>query len=246
MYITDSHIHLQDFKSQKTEEIIELAYKNNVKSFVNVSSNPNDWKEVISLSNKFSNITPAIGIHPWYSNNISEKHIQELEDLLQKHQNLWVGECGLDKIKNKDLSSQLNIFVSQIHLANKYNSPLIIHSVHANDETEKLFSILPTKTIFHSYTGSIEWGNKIQKAGFYLGINFSILKKKNSKDIISNLDINKILLETDGPYQSPEKNCESLPSNLPYLVKYIANCFRINEIDLTEIFYNNWIKFIKK
>lgn len=118
--------------------------------------------------------------------------------------------------------------------------------VSSSNILAKDYSSLPTKTIFHSYTGSIEWGNKIQKADFYLGINFSILKKKNSKDIINNLDINKILLKTDGPYQSPEKNCESKPSNLSYLVKYIANCFRINEIDLTEIFYNNWINFIKK
>lgn len=89
-------------------------------------------------------------------------------------------------------------------------------------------------------------GKQNTKSWFLSGNKFLNFKEKNSKDIINNLDINKILLKTDGPYQSPEKNCESLPSNLSYLVKYIANCFRINEIDLTEIFYNNWINFIKK
>lgn len=246
MYITDSHIHLQDFKSQKTEEILELAYKNNVKSFVNISSHPNDWQSVLDISNKYENIIPAIGIHPWYSDNISETQLSKLETLLQQYPQLWVGECGLDKIKNKDISSQLNIFISQIKLANKYNRPLIIHSVHANEETEKLFSSLPKKTIFHSFNGSIEWGKKIQKAGFYIGINFSILKKKNNEDIIKSLDINKILLETDGPYQGLKKNTENKPINIHYLLQYITKTLNITENKLTKILYNNWIIFSKK
>jgi TatD DNase family protein len=139
---------------------------------------------------------------------------------------------------------QTEILLSQIELAIAYNRPLIIHSVKADAPMRNLFAKLPQKTIFHSFTGSVEWGRQIQQNGFYIGLNFSVLRKKNVAEIIKNLNLAQILLETDGPYQNLEHRVETLPQNLPSLAEKIAQILNITHEKLQNILQQNWQNFM--
>jgi len=231
MYYLDSHIHLQDYKTQDVKNVVNNAAKNNVSRFINLSSHPQDWDIIQNLSQQYPQIIPAYGIHPWYINDANDDFADKLEHLLKENQNAMIGECGIDRLKNPNTPVQTNILRVHIDLADKYRRPLIIHSVKADREFGELFSILPQRTIFHSFTGSAEWGREIQKHGFFIGINFSILRIKNATDIIRGINLDKVLLETDGPYQNNIKGEETLPQNLPFLAEKIAE---IAQIDLRE------------
>ena len=244
MYYFDSHIHLQDYKTQEVKNVVNNAIKNNISRFINASAHPNDWGKVKNLSLQYPQIIPAFGIHPWYIDNLDNNWIDKLEILIQNNPQAMIGECGIDRLKNNNINAQINVLLPQIDLAIKYNRPLIIHAVKANHEFENLFSILPKKTVFHSFTGSVEWGKSIQKHGFFIGINFSILRKKNAAEILRNISFGKILLETDGPYQNNIKDEETLPQNLPLLAEEISNLSGMELIDFLNILNQNQQKFL--
>jgi TatD DNase family protein len=244
MSYADSHIHLQDYKTQDIKNIVNTAQKNGVSFFVNVSSHPTDWQKVADLADMYPCVIPAFGIHPWFTANAPKNWKQDLERYLIKYPHAFVGECGIDRLKNEDIDMQTEILLSQIELAIAYNRPLIIHSVKADAPMRNLFAKLPQKTIFHSFTGSVEWGRQIQQNGFYIGLNFSVLRKKNVAEIIKNLNLAQILLETDGPYQNLEHRVETLPQNLPSLAEKIAQILNITHEKLQNILQQNWQNFM--
>ena len=240
---TDSHIHLQDYKTREVNNVITAAKQKGVMHFINPSSHPDDWNKVIMLAEQYTEVIPAFGIHPWYIDCIADDWQNKLDTYLQKHPLAWVGECGIDRLKNPDTDLQAQIFKFHAESANKYHRPLIVHCVKADAEMAKLCSLLPQRTIFHSFTGSAEWGKFLQNQGFYLGLNFSILRKKNAVEILQKLDIKQLLLETDGPYQNIEAGKETLPENLPFLAQKIAELLQISPFEFSEIIYRNQQSF---
>ena len=239
MYYTDSHIHLQDYTPEEAKNVMTAAIKADVREFIVPSSNPTDWQKIIDLTKQYSDITGAIGIHPWCVENTEYFALDILENLLIENPKLWLGECGIDRIKNPNIDRQREFFIKQIELATRYNRPLIIHSVKADDKIGEFFSILPKRTIFHSFTGSLEWGKKIQKAGFYLGINFTFFRKESAAETLQNLDLSKILIETDAPYQQIKGFVKNSPENLPILVLKIAEALNLSIEEISSILAQN-------
>ena len=244
MFYVDSHIHLQDYKTKDAESIVKNAQKFNVNIFVNPSAHPTDWPAITSLAAQYPQIIPAYGIHPWYIEAAAENWAEDLAALLQHNPRAFVGECGIDRLKNQNIEVQLAIFKAHITLAKQYNRPLIIHAVKADCVLEPLLAELPERTVFHSFTGSIEWGQQIQNRGFFIGLNFSILRKKNAAQIIKSLNLSRVLLETDGPYQSGEKGVETMPQNLPQLAGIIAERRGISVAELAEHLNTARLNFI--
>jgi len=243
MYFTDSHIHLQDYAATEVKNVVAEAHKANVREFVVPSSAPNDWQKIVALTKNMPGVIGAIGVHPWCVEKSEPSALDLMEKILKKNHKLWVGECGIDRIKNPDTEKQHEFFLRQIELADKYNRAVIIHAVKADEEIARYFEILPKRTIFHSFTGSIEWGKKIQSAGFYLGLNFSFFKKENYVEMLQQLDLNRILLETDAPYQQTKGYVSNVPKNLPVLISGMAAVGKLSEIEVSAIVAQNWKNF---
>lgn len=240
----DTHIHLQDYKTQDVKNVVTNAAKNNVMCFINPSAHPCDWDVIESLARQYPEVTPAFGVHPWHTDDVLLNWEQHLETYVQNNPCAWIGECGIDRIKNSNISQQINVLKKHINLSHKHNRPLIIHAVKADTEMSALFPELPPRTIFHSFTGSAEWGKAIQKHGFFIGLNFSILRKKNAAEILRQLNLKQILLETDGPYQNYEKGVETLPQNIPLLARKIAELLQIPYIEFEQMIINNQTAFL--
>ena len=219
----DTHVHLQDFNGRNATEIINQAQKVGVSDFVCISAHKDDWKKVANIAQMLpQNVIPAFGIHPWYIENCSNNWVNELKTFLQKYPMAAIGECGIDRSKNIDINLQEKIFLKQIELAQDLCRPLIIHAVKAQEQIEKLWSKLPPKTAFHSFNSNLEFLRQIVELGFYVGVNFSILRNPKKEQILSNIPLAQLLLETDAPYQAREKNGENSPTLLPELAKEIA------------------------
>ncbi len=246
MHYTDTHVHLQDYKISEAKKLVAEASVNNVCEFVVPSSNPDDWDKVIKTARLFKCTIPAIGIHPWYAQSYDKNRLTDMEKYLKKYPDLWVGECGLDRAKDIDEKKQYDLLTAQIELANKYERPLILHNVKADDLFAGLLSILPKRTIFHSFTGSVEWGKKIQKNEFYLGIGFAFFKKKNAPETLKQLDLDKILLETDAPYQQRKGYVKNSSENLPVLASAMAAILGLSETGILAMLAHNWKTFNKE
>jgi TatD DNase family protein len=139
----------------------------------------------------------SIGIHPYDINLVDQNSVKELELFLNHKNCKAIGECGLDKLKNSDLTSQQLILQKQLELAVKYNKPVIIHCVKAFDELIEVCKPFNNKIqlIIHGFNKSEELALQLILKGFYLSLNHTIFNKENFD--FTRLPINKLFLETD-------------------------------------------------
>ena len=239
MQFIDTHIHLQDVKSNNATEIIFRATTENIAQMICVSTVEEDWNKVERLSLQFpQTIIPAFAIHPWYVSETSHNWQDRLEEKLQKNPYALIGECGLDGLK-ENIELQKQVFAEHIKLAKKYHRPLIIHAVKAVPLLEEFWNNLPEKFVFHGFNGKKELLKKTLNAGGYIGIGSGLLKTSKAQEILSIIPQNKILFESDAPFLVP----------YPWSVKEQANKIALlrgeKEEKLINQVYQNSLEFMK-
>ena len=239
MQFIDTHIHLQDVKSNNATEIIFRATTENIAQMICVSAVEEDWNKVEKLSLQFpQTIIPAFAIHPWYVSETSHNWQDRLEEKLQKNPSALIGECGFDGLK-ENIELQKLVFAEHIKLAKKYHRPLIIHAVKAVPLLEEFWNKLPEKFVFHGFNGKKELLKKILNAGGYIGIGSGLLKTSKAQEILSIIPQNKILFESDAPFLAP----------YPWSVKEQANKIALlhgeKEEKLINQVYQNSLEFMK-
>lgn len=244
MQFIDTHIHLQDYKSKNAPQIMAQAVECGADKFICAATSENDWAEVEKLTKENpERIIPAFGIHPWHMGTITSDWEIRLEGILKKYPQALVGESGLDRIKNPEVEPQNSIFRIQIELAKCLNRSLIIHAVKVQDWLENYWKEFPESFVFHSYNGKVELLKKIVKANGYVSFSHSILRNSAREEILKTVPLEKLLIETDGPYQSKNDE-ESQPEQIPFLLKEIASIRGEEYQKLSEIVYQNSKRFI--
>lgn len=215
MRFIDTHIHLQDFPAIKPNALMQKISENKIEKCICVSSKPEDWPKVSSWADNFpAAVVPAFAVHPWYINDLPANWADNLENLLTSYPAALIGECGFDTLKNQNMVLQQQVFDIHISLAHTYRRTLLIHAVRAQNLLEHYWKKLPPKFVIHSFNGSLELLKQIVKAGGYASFNLKIFKNKQSKAILQYIPDDRILLESDGPYQSSFANlawlCEKI------------------------------------
>lgn len=244
MQFIDTHIHLQDYKTKNTPQIITAALSAGVAQMVCASTSEADWQAVASLAGAYpGQVIPAFGLHPWHLDNTVSDWEVRLEGLLQKYSSALVGESGLDRLKNPDKEPQNSIFRIHIELAHCLKRGLIVHAVKAQDWLEEYWKILPERFVFHSYNGKAELLKKIIKAGGYVSFSHSVLRNPAREEILKAVPRERLLVETDGPYQGLEGK-DSTPEQLPELLKRIAALRGEDYQELSVTVYQNSLRFI--
>lgn len=246
MQFIDTHIHLQDYKQKCATDIIEEMSEFGVQKLLCVSATEEDWEKVAILAQTNpQKVVPAFGLHPWYLEKRSAIWLSTLENMLQQFPNALVGECGLDKLKNPEAEPQREVFIKHIELAKKFRRPLLIHAVKSFVWLDELWDKMPQKFVLHSFGGSAEQAKIAVKYGAYFSFSGGLLKSKKTLSALNVIPNDKILLETDGPYQALVKDKESGIEDLPQILKVIAEEKKENMEKLGEQIYQNSLEFIK-
>ena len=147
--------------------------------------------------------------------------------------------CGYQLAKMTGNKHYQEVFARQIELAVKYGRPLIVHAVRADAWLEGFWAKLPPKFVFHSFSGSREQLNKIMIHGGYAGFGYSVLRSRHRENVLKSVPAERMLLETDGPYQSPVPHTETLPEQLPELALILAGLREESECRFAEQTYRN-------
>lgn len=225
--MVDTHCHITSEYYDNIDEVINKM-KDNI--IIVSGTNKEDIKEVINLCN-YKNVYGTIGIYP-----TEELDLKIIEDNINNKKIVGIGEIGLDYHLEHNKEEQINKFIKQLDLARKYNKTVVIHTREAMQDTyDILKNYKDLKKVIHCYSGSLEMAKEFIKIGCRLGIG-GVLTFKNSKlkDVIKEIDLKYLLLETDSPFLTPEplRGTKNEPYNIIYVAKKIAE---IKNISLEEV-----------
>lgn len=243
----DTHVHLNSEEYDDVDKIIQDALNSNVSKMVVVGYDLLTSKKAISIANRYDFIYAVIGIHPSEVKKMKSNDLNEIEKLLLDKKVVGIGEIGLDYHWDKDnKDEQKEVFVAQIKLAKKYNLPIIIHSRDASEDT---YNILKenkpyyNKGIMHCYSYSLDMANKFIDLGFYLSFGgaLTFLNAKQNKEVVKNVDIKNILIETDAPYLTPHpyRGIRNEPKYIYLVVEEIARLKSLTIEEVSKITYDN-------
>lgn len=225
----DTHCHLFKSEFDNLDEIIKNINEENILC-INNGCDEKSNLEVLNLYSKYKFLYPAIGVHPSEVLNLPKDYLNFIEKNINKV--VAIGEIGLDYYYGKEnKNEQIKLFKNQLDIAERYNKPVIVHSRDSIQDTYDILSKYNVKGVIHAFSGSIEMANRFIKLGFKIGVGGIVtFKKSNLKDVISNLSLEDIVLETDSPYLSPEpvRGKKNTPLNLIYIAEYIANLKKIS------------------
>lgn len=235
----DTHAHYNDEKFEEDRDIIINQIKeNNIKYVTVVGYNIESSIKAIEIANKYDNIYATVGISP---NDLeSEIDLEKIESLAQGKKVVAIGEIGLDYYwnkENKDL--QKDIFVKQIEIANKMELPISIHTREAvYDTLDILKNRIKVKNtgIFHCCPLNIELIKEAVKLGFYISFsgNITFKNSKNANKCIEAVPIDKLLIETDSPYMTPEPY-RGKRNNSIYVKLVAQKIAEVRNMELTDI-----------
>lgn len=259
MNLFDSHAHYNDEKFDLDREIvIKETLENGVSNFIVAGYDIESSKKAIEIVKKCKSAYSIIGISPDGLKNIKnsndiEKDVYEIRKIIENNKKIVaVGEIGLDYYWNKENKElQKEMFIKQIELANSLDLPIVIHTREAINDTLQILKENPVKNkgIFHCCPLNRELVKEALKLGYYISLSGVITFKnaKNADEIIKMIPEDKILIETDSPYLSPEpfrgkrNNC----TNVRYVAEKIATVKSKTLEDIAQITNINAKKIFK-
>ena len=242
MYI-DTHCHLSMEDYDDIDKVIEENKNALVEKIVVSGCSRESIEEVMDLKDKYDMVYVTIGYHPEYADTITESDLDSLKTLLNEKKVVGIGEIGLDyhyTKENKD--KQIWLFEEQLKIAYDFNLPVVIHSRDATMDTINILKKYKVKGIIHCFSGSLETANIYISMGFLLGIG-GVVTFSNSKlkDVVKEVPLESIVLETDSPYLTPVPFRGKINSSkyLEYIANFIADIKNISLEELAEITSKN-------
>lgn len=245
--LIDTHCHL-DFPEfdRDREEVIQRSRQEGIDYIVNIGSSLKGSEQSIELAKRYDFIYATVGLHPHEADRADQAMQNTLSDLAKQDKVVAIGEIGLDYFKNYSKpENQRPLFKSLLGLAKSLNLPVVIHNREAQSDTLSILKEnMPIKAVVHCFSGDEKFLNQCLDLGFFVSFTCNItypVKLLNSgrdpagrnkmiqrdrkgvdlKELVKLTPLNRLMLETDAPFLSPEEHRGR--RNEPLYVKSLAN-----------------------
>lgn len=235
----DTHCHLSTEYYQDVEQILLENRNANVSPIIISGCTKKEIEESLKYGEKYSDVFVTIGYHPSETDTVTDDLLLLLESQLKHSKVVGLGEIGLDYHYGKEnKNAQLCLFEKQLALAEKYNLPVVVHSRDATLDTIGCLKKYSVSGVIHCFSGSVETAKEYIKMGFVLGIGGVItFKNSNLREVVSQLPMESIVLETDSPYltPSPHRGEQNSSKYIPLIASEISVCKHISVGDVQKI-----------
>ena len=234
--IIDSHCHL-DYEPlvNNIDQVLLNAKKNNITNLLTIGTSLDSSKKVLEIVSKYPNVYGAIGIHP----NSTTGNLDKLDEILMLKKNnkkiIAFGETGLDYFyKRSDKKDQIIAFEKHVEFSISEKIPVIIHTRDADDDTISIVKKYYKKTNFliHCFTGNLEFAKNLLNLNCLISFSGIITFKKSNdlRDIVKYVPLEKMLIETDSPYLSPDpfRGKSNEPANVKIVAETVASIKQIS------------------
>lgn len=245
MVYTDAHCHLgsRQYDDDRDEMIARMLDKG-VSKAIMICCSRHDLLEAVRLRSLYPDFKLAVSVHPQdLEYNYSDERLEELRRTVEEFHPDMIGETGLDYRSHPHTKlQQQHFFISQLQLAQKYGLPVNVHSRKASADTLETLRKYPCRGIIHSYSGSIEMARLFIKEGYYISFGASVLFPNSHKpqQVISQIPLERLLIETDSPYQSPVRDHRHEPADIAAIYEAIAGIRNISVEQLCEAVEDNF------
>ena len=246
----DSHAHLDDGRFDLDRDLVISSLKNEgIDFFINVGADIKGSRNSLVLSEKYDFVYASCGVHPHDTDSMTEDDLKEIEKMLSSKKAVALGEIGLDYYyDNSERETQKKWFIRQLELAKKLDVPVIVHCRDAmGDCLEIIKNSGVKKGVMHCFSGSSESAKEILKIGWYISFSGSVTFKnaKNLQMAAETIPMDRLLIETDSPYLSPEpvRGKRNDPSRVKYVAQKIAEIKGITVEEVAKITTENAKRF---
>ena len=223
---SDAHAHPHALSSLKGA--LERAATFGVTRILANTSHPDEWDQVVFLAQIHPGILPQFGVHPWRSDDLPENWSTRLTEMLLRFPSAGVGEIGLDrKLTEVPVDVQLDVFREQVRIANQLHRPCSVHVVGAWADLDAALKVAwPERMLLHAYSGSAEQVKGFLAHPVWFSFGGAVIRQANLEKLQAAVRVvpdERILLETDAPYQHPEgKDKEQEPAGLLRIAERVA------------------------
>lgn len=231
--LTDTHVHLDDDQLiGQLDDVMRRARNRQMSFILNPGCNLETSRKAIEIAHRYPEVYAAVGFHPLDADDYQgEASLSQLREWAKDPRVLAIGEIGLDYHYDDSPSKEVQhkVFEDQMNLASELSLPVIIHDREAHKDTlDRVRALLNREAsgVFHAYSGSVEMARDILDLGMYISIGGPLTFKnaKKTPDVIAYAPLDRILLETDGPYMAPVpvRGTVNEPANTWYVAQKMA------------------------
>lgn len=239
--LIDAHAHLELEPLVKDPAgVVKRALAQGVAAIITVGIDLDDAQAALEIVDSFDNVYGCVGFHPHNAKLCNDATLPKMEELAKHPKVVGYGEIGLDFFRNLSPQSvQRTVFVEQLYLAKELHKPVVIHLRAAYDEGLDFLeqhSPYPAGGVIHCFSGKSEHARRALDLGLHISIPGTVTYKKNDqlRSIVANLPEDRILLETDCPFLSPEpkRGRDNEPAHIVYTAQKVAE---VRGISLEEV-----------
>lgn len=248
--LVDTHCHLDfpEFDSDR-QAVTKRAQDAGLGYIINVGSSLQGCQRSLNLTREYDFIYTTIGIHPHEADSFKEGVYDSLKGLARKEKVVAIGEIGLDYYRNLSAhENQKRLFLALIKLAKELGLPLVIHTRQAQPDTlEILKAQMPLKAVVHCFSGDELFLKECLDLGFLISFTCNLTYKKAQalRELAKLVPLERLLLETDAPYLSPEglRGRRNEPQHVKVLAEELSRIRGLDFAKLAEATTENAIRF---
>ena len=237
MTLIDTHAHIYyDDYSKRIDDIIRAAVDNGVEKIISIGVDLKSSEECMKLAEKYESVFATCGIHPHEAEKAPKVYLYELEQFYEHPKVLAVGEIGLDYYYDfSDRKTQRKIYQEQLEMANSLDLPTVVHCRESDDDI--LSGILESghnSGVIHCFASDLDFAEKILETGFYLSFTGMITFVKELEEVVREVPLSKMMIETDSPYLTPKpyRGKKNEPAYVLHVAEKIA---QLKDISLEEV-----------
>ena len=254
--IFETHGHYDDEQfDEDRERLIAEFLEKDIDKVMNVGADMQSSRNSVELAGKYPHFYAAVGVHPSEVGDLTEDDMQALKQMtLENAKVKAIGEIGLDYHFDDDppRDVQKKWFIRQLELAQELGMPIIIHSRDAASDTMEILKDMDggrNGGVIHCYSYSREQAREYIKMGFHIGVG-GVVTFKNSRrlqEVVEDIPLEKIVLETDSPYMAPVpfRGTRNSALNIPYIAEKIAEIKGVPVQKVYDQTYANALKMYK-
>jgi len=250
--LIDTHAHLI-YENVETEKIVDNMKNDGLEKIITVGVDVENSIKSQEFAEKNKNIYCAVGIHPECASETTKEDLLKIDELANKEKVVAIGEIGLDYHYTQDnIEKQKEIFVEQLKIADKHGLPVCIHTRDAKEDTYEILKnnkkYLRHGGVMHCYSYDNEYAKKFIELGFCISFAGNFTYKKNVSELIKDLPIDKIVVETDSPFLTPVpfRGKTNEPKYVHYTAQKISDELQMDLNILEEKFLTNTYKLFKR